>query len=231
MTDILARLRAASATAAGQADRKLFEALNPGMSHAPILDAVPERYRPASVLIPVIDRPWNGASGGPTVLMTVRTPTMPSHAGQISFPGGGPKDGDDGVIGTALRETREEVGIDEEHIEVLGTLGIHYGGLGYAVTPVIGLVRVDASLDPCPREVADVFEVSLDHLARRDSHIIEQRVFSGTEYDMHAVPSIDTAGCRRHVWGLTAGILETFCHALNDDPLPAAGSVKARGIA
>ena len=214
MSDLLVRLRAAPGRQAALSDRKLFEALNPEMSHAPILDSPPERYRPASVLIPVIDRPE------PTVLFTVRTPTMPSHAGQISFPGGGPKDGDDGPVGTALRETHEEVGIAASHVEVLGSLGIHYGGLGYAVTPVIGLVHVDAELNACPREVAEVFEVPLEHLARREAHVVEQRTFSGTDYAMYAVPSVDTDGRDRHVWGLTAGILETFCRALNDDPLP-----------
>lgn len=214
MNDLLAQLRAAPGRAAALSDRKLFEALNPEMSHAPILDAPPERYRPASVLIPVIDR------DDPTVLFTVRTPTMPSHAGQISFPGGGPKPGDDGPVGTALRETREEVGIDADHVEVLGSLGVHFGGMGYAVTPVIGLVHTDADCVPCPREVAEVFEVPLAHLADRAAHVIEQRTFSGTDYAMYAVPSVDTQGRQRHVWGLTAGILETFARAMNDDPLP-----------
>ena len=231
MTDLIARLRAAPETRAARADRKLFEALNPEMTHAPILDKPPERYRPASVLIPVIDRPASSREGGPTVLMTVRTPTMPSHAGQISFPGGGPKDGDDGPVGTALRETWEEVGIASDHIEVLGAMGVHFGGLGYAVTPVIGLVHTDAELDPCSREVAEVFEVPLHHLARRENHVIEQRTFSGVDYAMYAVPSVDTDGRSRHVWGLTAGILETFCRALNDDPLPEASFAHAEGAA
>ena len=213
MSDLLDRLRAASGTLAARTDRRLFEALNPGMTHAPILDAAPARYRPAAVLIPVIDRP------DPTVLFTVRTPTMPSHAGQISFPGGGPKADDDGFVGTALRETWEETGIAADHVEVLGTLGVHYGGLGYAVTPVIGLVHTDADLNPCSREVAEVFEVPLAPLADLASYVIEQRTFSGVDYDMHAVPSVDTMGRDRHVWGLTAGILETFAAAMNDAPL------------
>ena len=221
MSDLLARLRAVPDASAGRADRKLFETLNPEMTHAPILDSPPERYRPAAVLIPVIDRP------SPTVLFTVRTPTMPSHAGQISFPGGGPKDGDDDAVGTALRETREEVGIDEAHVEVLGRMGVHYGGMGYAVTPVIGLVHPGADCVPCPREVAEVFEVPLAHLADPAAHVVEQRTFSGTDYDMFAVPSVDTEGRARHVWGLTAGILETFCRAMNEMALPEAGGPRS----
>ncbi len=208
------RLAALPSAEAARADRKLFEDLNPEMSHAPILDAPPTRYRPASVLIPVIDRPE------PTVLFTVRTPTMPSHAGQISFPGGGPKTGDGDPVQTALREAEEEVGIDRAHVEVLGSLGIHFGGLGYAVTPVIGLVHVDARLDLCPREVSEAFEVPLAHLVRRENHLVEQRSFGGVDYAMFAVPSLATDGTRRHIWGLTAGILETFSRAWNGEKLP-----------
>lgn len=214
--DWKARLRSLPQNTAARSDRRLFESLNPSMSHAPILDKPPERYRPAAVMIPVIDR------AEPTVLLTLRTPTMPSHAGQISFPGGGPREEDDGPVGTALRETEEEVGIDREHVEVLGMMGRHYGGLGYVVTPVIGLVHVDAQLALCPREVAEVFEVPLAHLTQRAHHLVEQRTFSGKQYDMFAVPSRDTEGRERHIWGLTAGILETFCRAYNDHPLPKA---------
>ena len=220
MSDLIARLRAAPGAPAAREDRRLFEALNPEMSHAPILDAPPERYRPASVLIPVIDRP------DPTVLFTVRTPTMPSHAGQISFPGGGPKPGDGDAVGTALRETHEEVGIGPEHVEVLGAMGVHYGGMGYAVTPVIGLVHLDADLVPCPREVAEVFEVPLAHLSDPGAHVVERRMFSGVQYDMYAVPSRDTDGAPRHIWGLTAGILETFALAMDGAALPADRRVK-----
>jgi 8-oxo-dGTP pyrophosphatase MutT (NUDIX family) len=212
------RLRAAPLRPAVCQDRRLFENLNPGRTHSPIIDKPPERWRPASVLIPVIDRPE------PTVLFTVRTPTMPSHAGQISFPGGGPRAGDRDPVETALRETEEEVGVDRSHIEVLGAFGVHYGGLGYAVTPVLGLVHVDASTTPCPREVAEIFEVPLAHLADRSKHMVETRTFGGVAYEMYAIPYTEPCGRHRHIWGLTAGILETFCLAYNNVPLPERGA-------
>ncbi|MEM6914308.1 MAG: hypothetical protein AAF511_10065, partial [Pseudomonadota bacterium] len=66
-------------------ERFLFQELNPQLAHAPILTTPPKAPRPAAVLI--------GVRGGadPTVVLTVRAPTMPSHAGQISLPGGTPK--------------------------------------------------------------------------------------------------------------------------------------------
>ena len=213
MSDWKARLRAAPGQAAARADRDLFRALNPDIDVPPILKSRPRRYRPASVLIGVIDRPE------PSVLMTVRTADMPSHAGQIGLPGGGPRAGEDAVA-AALREAEEEVGLTPDQIEVVGEMGLHFGGQGWAVTPVIGIVAGDAAPVPCPREVDAIFEVPLAHLADRTAHLIEPRTFAGVTFDMYAVPYEEAGGRRWHVWGLTAGILETFCRAYNGDPLP-----------
>ena len=211
--DWKARLRAAPGRAAARADRDLFRALNPALDYPPILKAKPRRYRPASVLIGVLDRPE------PAVLMTVRTADMPSHAGQIGLPGGGPRDGEDAVA-AALREAHEEVGLTADQIEVVGTMGRHFGGQGWAVTPVLGIVAGDARPVPCPREVDAVFEVPLAYLTDRTRHLIEPRTFAGVTFDMYAVPYTEAGGRNWHVWGLTAGILETFCRAYNDHPLP-----------
>ncbi|MEM9809877.1 MAG: CoA pyrophosphatase [Pseudomonadota bacterium] len=191
--------------------RHLFKELNPALDHAPILKSPPTQPRPASVLIGVRD------SDDPTVILTLRSPTMPSHAGQISLPGGTPKKQDKGEVGTALRETKEEVGIHPDQINVLGQLGPHFGGLGYVVTPVVGLVDPDATVHACPREVSEAFEVPLTALLDRDNHIVEQRTFNDVPYDMFAVPLFDTGGTKRNIWGLTAGILRTFADVYRHD--------------
>ena len=67
---------------------------------------VPDMWKPASVLVPLVDR-----AEGVTVLLTQRTADMPSHAGQIAFPGGRKQQEDVDAKATALRETEEEVGI------------------------------------------------------------------------------------------------------------------------
>ena len=201
------QLRDIGSSAAAQIDRNLFKDLNPDQDHSPILASPPTTPRPASVLIPVVDR-----QAGPTILMTVRTPTMPSHAGQISFPGGGPKGGDQTPIDTALREAHEEVGINPDWVTVTAKLGVHFGGLGYAVTPVVGLVAPAGHLRRCEREVDEIFEVPLDHFLKLDNHIVERRTFREQPYRMFAVPYHDD-GENRHIWGLTAGILHTFAHA------------------
>lgn len=192
-------------------ERRLFQELNPGLPSSPILDMPPSEPRPASVLIGIRD------TADPSVVFTLRSPTMPSHAGQISLPGGTPKRDDDNLVRTALREAEEEVGLPEAAIEVTGSLGLHYGGLGYVVTPVIGIVDPSAPIRPCPREVSEVFEVPMASLLNPSNHVVQDRLFRDVAYKMFAVPVEDTQGRYRNIWGLTAGILETFSGLFADD--------------
>lgn len=190
----------------------LFAEINPQLVGDERFESrwTPKR-REAAVLIPIIDRPT-----GPTVLFTVRSPDMPSHAGQISFPGGKAEQGDVDRIATALREAEEEVNIPPSSVEIIGALGVHEGGYGFAVTPVIGVVDPAASIRPCPREVAEVFEAPLDWLADLSNHLIEDRDHEGVAYRMFAAPY-----GRFHIWGLTAGILRSLALVLQaEDEAP-----------
>ncbi|MEM9838354.1 MAG: CoA pyrophosphatase [Pseudomonadota bacterium] len=201
------RLRASLAAPIAAQERYLFNELNPDLVQSPILKEPPRKPREAAVLIGI------RATDDPTVIMTLRAPTMPSHAGQISLPGGTPKEDDDGLIGTALREMDEEVGVPPDAVDVLGHFGPHHGGLGYVVTPVLGIVDPDTEVIACPREVSEAFEVPLRSLADPENHIIEERVFNEVTYNMFAVPVADSTGAHRNIWGLTAGILHTMAKA------------------
>ena len=198
------QLAAGMAEEVAREDRLLFKELNPHLEFPPVLKEKPATFREAAVLIPIIDRP-----GSPTVLFTLRSADLPSHAGQISFPGGRVEEADENMVATALRETHEEVGIPPHRVEVVGEMGVHFGGQGYAVTPVVGIIHPSTSFMPSPDEVHDLFEVPLDHLADEANHIIEKRSFGGVDYSMFAVPYEGW-----HIWGLTAGIVHTLMRVM-----------------
>lgn len=165
-----------------------------------------QKRKDAAVLVPIIKRPQ-----GATVLLTVRSPDMPSHAGQISFPGGKVQPEDLSREDTALREAHEEVNIEAQFVDVIGQLGAHVGGLGFQVTPIVGLVDPAADLRACPREVDEIFETPLDFVLDLNNHKIHEREDNGVVWKSLAIPYGEY-----HIWGLTAGILNSLAVALNE---------------
>lgn len=196
------------ARASAQRMHDMFREINPHLVGDKLFEnRWSQERKDAAVLVPIIRRP-EGAS----VLFTVRSSNMPSHAGQVSFPGGKTSPEDLDRTATALREAHEEVNIPPDAVDVVGALGVHKGGLGFSVTPVVGLVDPDVAFEPCPREVAEIFEAPLDFVMNLDNHVTEQREHKGVKYNMFAAPY-----GRFHIWGLTAGILRTLAVALQDD--------------
>lgn len=205
MDDLLHRIERNLARGSAQRVRELFAETNPHLVGDKRFESRWSRTRrEAAVLIPIINRPE-----GATVLLTVRSDDMPSHAGQISFPGGKAHPEDRDRVETALREASEEVNIPPSAVRVIGSLGVHEGGLGFSVTPVIGLVDPAAPISPCPREVAEIFETPLAWLADLSNHTFEDRELDGVKYRMFAAPY-----GRYHIWGLTAGILRSLAETL-----------------
>ncbi len=193
--------------ASAQRVRAMFSEINPHLVGDKLFESRWSDIRKdAAVLVPLIPRP-----SGLHVVLTVRSSDMPSHAGQISFPGGKAHPDDGSPVATALREAHEEVNIAPDSVDVVGQLGVHKGGLGFSVTPIVGVVDPQTELVPCPREVAEIFEVPLDFVADLNNHVTEQREHKGVKYNMFAAPF-----GRFHIWGLTAGILRTLAETLQD---------------
>lgn len=180
-----ARLRAALARPAGATSD--YD-LNPGL-------ALPagRTLRAAAVLVAV----WQGR-----VLLTQRASGLKHHPGQIAFPGGKVDAGDDGVVGAALREAWEEIGLSPGNVTVLGTMPAHETVTGYRVTPVLGLVRDVFEPKPQESEVAEVFSVPLSHVTNPSHFAIEQREWRGVWRRYYAVPYGPY-----YIWGATARIL------------------------
>jgi len=139
---------------------------------------------------------------GPDLLLIERAATLRSHAGQPAFPGGAIDPEDGGPVGAALREAREEVGLDPSGVEVLGTLpDLWLPPSGFVVTPVVAWWRTPSPVDVVDAaEVASVVRVPLSRLTDPE-HRLRVRHPSGW-----VGPAFDTGELL--VWGFTAGVLD-----------------------
>ena len=151
----------------------------------------------AGVLIPVLQRRETLS-----VLLTQRAAELKHHAGQISFPGGRMEQHDEDIVATALRETHEEVGIEPQHVSVIGCLGPMPTITGYAVTPVVGLVSDAAELLIDHTEVEFTFEVPLAFLFDEANVKRVERRYHGR---LIAMAEFHYEG--RRIWGATAHML------------------------
>ena len=166
-------------------------------------DAAP-RLRRASVLCPVVERP-----GGLSVILTRRSDHLKAHPGQIAFPGGKVDPTDPSPLAAALREAEEEIGLVRRHVDVAGALEPYATGTGFLVTPFVGFV--DPRFRPVPEagEVAEVFELPMDHMMDPANHRRESVTRSGRTRSFWVIP----CGPRR-VWGATAGMLRVLAERL-----------------
>ena len=151
----------------------------------------------ASVLIPIVAR-----EGEPTMLFTRRTAHLKAHSGQVSFPGGRAEPGDSSPESTALRETREEIGLDAGRVEVLGRLSEYHTRTGFCITPVVGVVQPPFELRPDAREVDEIFEVPMAFLLNPANHQLKSREWEGKVVQFFAIPYQ-----QHYIWGATAAML------------------------
>ena len=133
------------------------------------------------------------------------------HSGQISFPGGKHENSDESLIGTAVRETYEEIGVEPEDIHILGPLtSLFIPVSNFNVFPSVGYVLSRPAFDPNPAEVQEIIEVSINKF-------IDPKYISAFNLQIgkrvFAVPCYSVENNK--IWGATAMIMSEFAEIVN----------------
>lgn len=163
--------------------------------------------RRAAVFVPLVQRP-----SGLHVVFTRRADHLYDHAGQISFPGGRIEPTDRDEIAAALRETHEEIGIEPQYIQLIGTQPSYITSTQFTMKPVIGALKPGFTVTPDLSEVAEVFEVPLSVLLDPAQHRLHYaQVEAGADKDRYY---FSISWQSYFIWGATAAVIRNFYHYL-----------------
>lgn len=153
----------------------------------------------ASVLIPFLkkSRSWH-------LLFTKRTTTLPEHSGQVAFPGGRADADDSDEQDTALREAKEEIGLNPEDVIVLGKLHDFITVTNYLVTPIVGLIPWPYQFNISKIEVSKVFTIPLSWLSNRQNYNLKYRELPNLDLSIPVIYYNEYKG--EVLWGASARI-------------------------
>ncbi len=152
------------------------------------------------------------------IILTKRPETMPTHRGEIAFPGGKLEaERDRSLRDAALREAHEEIGLDPAVVDIVAELdSLTTVASRFVLTPFVGLLARRPDLRPDPTEVVSVFDVAISELLDDDVYREERW---DVPPDLGITPGADRAihffELRGEtVWGATARILARFLNHL-----------------
>ena len=143
------------------------------------------------------------------LIYCLRSNNLPTHAGEVAFPGGKREEKDETLRETALREAQEEVNLELKDVEVLGEISSVQSRFGLSVTPYIGILK-NNSLIADGKEIAEVFSVPLNFIKNN-----MQKEQKSENWDNKKVffPFFEFEN--KMVWGLTAYMTVEFLKLLD----------------
>ena len=163
-----------------------------------------KKYRHSSVLIPLIS-----LNNSIHIILTLRSNNLPTHAGQISFPGGKVDPADINPIRTAYREADEEIGLNENLISLQGYLDICKTGTNYMILPVVALISSSYQPKLNKGEVDELIYLPLDFIADKKNLQHKEREINGVKRFFFVYQYKD-----HFIWGATAYMLKLLSERL-----------------
>ena len=170
---------------------------------------VPDDARQSAVLLLL----YPGEQNNIILPMQERTAYKGVHSRQIGLPGGGVEDFDTDYEDTALRETREELGVERETVKVLGRLSkIYIPPSNYIVQPIVGIARQRPNFVLDPVEVKSLLEAPIEAFTAKDA--VQTAMVKGRNFAEMEVPCFRVHG--HVVWGATAMIMSEFGEIMSE---------------
>lgn len=168
-------------------------------------------WTPAAVVLPLFLK-----QGQWHVLLTRRTFKVAHHKGQISFPGGAYDKQDASLLETALRECREEIGLDPQDAEILGELDDLPTITNFVISPFVASIPYPYPFVVNPDEIDELIEVPLESMLPKDAfQPMGERTWAGRLIYRYRYGE-------NEIWGATAMILKQFLDRLRPEVNPPA---------
>ena len=164
----------------------------------------------ASVLIAITD-----SKHDPKLILTRRAESMNTHSGQVAFPGGRWEAGDPSLAYTALRESKEEIALSPDVVEIKGMLQARKSYFGLWVYPFVARVPEVLDLKKNPAEIDSIFTVPLRFFLETEPSRVDKVERQGVRYQVPAWYFEDY-----EIWGLTAFILQDMLSLLSFEQKP-----------
>jgi coenzyme A diphosphatase NUDT7 len=151
---------------------------------------------------------FEGVDGELRVILTKRSSKLSSHSGEVSLPGGKQEEGDATDVETALREAKEEIGLDPSLVDVVAVLDPIVDRRGLVVVAVIGILTNKKAFNPTPNagEVEAIFDAPLEMFLKDENRKDEEREWMGDKFLLHYF-DYEAENKKYVIWALTAGFL------------------------